>query len=52
MLTESAWIHEDSNVFPIVPTTTSLEYKTKLNDKLINFTVDFEYAYNEINLIK
>ena len=52
MLTESAWIHEGSNVFPIVPTTSSLDYKTQLNDKLINFTVDFEYAYNEINLIK
>jgi hypothetical protein len=52
MLTESAWIHEGSNVFPIVPTTSNLEYKTQLNDKLINFTVDFEYAYNEINLIK
>ena len=52
MLTESAWIHEDSNVYPILPTTSSLDYKTQLNDKLINFTVDFEYAYNEINLIK
>ena len=52
MLTESAWIHEDSNVFPIVPNTRSLEYKTQLNDKLINFTIDFDYAYNEINLIK
>jgi len=52
MLTESAWIHEDSNVFPIVPSTSNLEYKTQLNDKLINFTIDFDYAYNEINLIK
>lgn len=52
MLTESAWIHEDNNVFPILPTTSNLQYKTQLNDKLINFTVDFDYAYNEINLIK
>tara|TARA_R110000796_G_scaffold72678_4_gene164024 strand:+ start:1657 stop:2736 length:1080 start_codon:yes stop_codon:yes gene_type:complete len=52
LLTERAWIHENSNVFPIIPKTTSLQYKTSLNDNLINFTVDFDYAYNEINLIK
>jgi len=52
MLAESAWIHEDSQVYPILPTTSSLDYKTQLNDKLINFTVEFDYAYNEINLIK
>ncbi len=52
LLTERAWIHEKDNVFPIIPKTSQLEYKTKLNEKLINFTVDFDYAYNEINLIK
>lgn len=52
LLTERAWIHEDSEVYPIVPKTSELQYKTSLNDKLINFTVDFDYAYNEINLIK
>lgn len=52
LLTERAWIHENSQVYPIVPKTSELQYKTSLNDKLINFTVDFEYAFNEINLIK
>jgi hypothetical protein len=52
LLTERAWVHENNNVFPIIPSTSSLDYKTKLNDKLINFTIEFEYAYNELNLIK
>lgn len=52
LLTERAWIHEDSNVYPIIPKTSSFQYKTNLNDKVMNFTVDFEYAYNEINNIK
>ena len=26
--------------------------KTSVNDKLIDFTIDFEYAYNEINLVR
>lgn len=52
LLTERAWIHEDDNVFPIIPKTSSLQYKNRINDKLINFTIDFDYAYNEINNIK
>ena len=52
LLTEHAWIHEDGEVTPIVPKTSSLAYKTSLNDKLINFTVDFDYAFNEVNLIR
>ena len=27
----------------------SLEYKTRQNDRLINYEFEFEYAYNEIN---
>lgn len=52
MLTENAWIHEEGTVYPILPVTKSLQYKTSLNDKLVNFTIDFEYAFNEINLIR
>ena len=52
LLTERAWVHENSQVYPVVPKTSELQYKTSLNDKLINFTIDFDYAYNEINLIK
>lgn len=52
LMTEHAWIEEDGVTYPIVPITKSLEYKTELNEKLINFTVEFEYAYTEINLIR
>ena len=52
LLTEHAWIHEGGEVTPIVPKTSTLEYKTSLNDRLINFTVDFDYAFNEVNLIR
>ena len=52
LLTERAWVHENSQVYPVLPKTSELQYKTSLNDKLINFTIDFDYAYNEINLIK
>ena len=52
MLTEYAWIHEGGNVTPIVPKTTSFTKKTSLNDKLINFTVEFDYAFDTINNIR
>jgi len=52
MLSQRVWIHEDSNVYPVLPKTKQLNYKTSLNDKLINFTLDFDYAFNEINLVK
>jgi hypothetical protein len=52
MLTESAWIHEDGEVIPVVPKTTSFTYKTTTDDKLINFTVEFDYAFDTINNIR
>lgn len=52
MLTEYAWIHEGGNITPIVPKTTSFTKKTSLNDKLINFTVEFDYAFDTINNIR
>lgn len=52
LLTENAWIHENGVVTPVIPKTSSLEYKTSLNDKVINFTVDFDYAFNEVNTIR
>ena len=52
MLTESAWIHEEGLVTPIIPKTKSFTYKTTTDDKLINFTVEFDYAFDTINNIR
>ena len=52
LLTEQAWIQEGGEVYPIIPVTQSLQYKTRINDRLIDFQVEFEYAYDEINEIR
>ena len=52
LLTEQAWIQEGGEVYPIIPVTQSLQYKTRVNDRLIDFQVEFEYAYDEINEIR
>jgi hypothetical protein len=52
MLSEQVWATIESIVHPIVVTSNQLQYKTSLNNKLINFTIDFEYAYDTINNIR
>jgi hypothetical protein len=52
MLSENVWIVEDGDAYPVIPSNQNLNYKTVLNDKLINFTVDFKYAFNESNIIR
>lgn len=39
----------DGGYIPVNVSTKGLEYKTRLNDGLINYTIDFDYAYNTIN---
>lgn len=60
----TGWINEDKNVLleqllrsrdiwvddiPVRLKTNSLELKTRLNDKLINYTLSFDYAHDFIN---
>ena len=34
---------------PVNVASNSLEYKTRVNDSLVKYTIDFDYAYNTIN---
>lgn len=52
MLSEQIWATISGIVHPIDIVSSELQYKTSLNDKLINFTIDFEYAYDTINNIR
>jgi hypothetical protein len=52
MLSEQVWATIGGIVHPIVITSSELQYKTSLNDKLTNLTIDFEYAYDTINNIR
>jgi hypothetical protein len=46
---ERVWMLDGATAIPLNVGTTSLEYKTRVNDKLINYAIDFEYAFNDIN---
>jgi|SaaInl85LU_5_DNA_1037374.scaffolds.fasta_scaffold10299_2 hypothetical protein len=52
MLSERVWATIEGIVYPIAVTNSQLQYKTSLNDKLINYTIEFEYAYDAINTIR
>lgn len=50
MLSEHVWISTDAVTWiPVNVDTKSLDYKTKINDKLISYQLSFEQAFNTIN---
>jgi hypothetical protein len=51
-LSEEVWIKYEGQTLPIIVKTSSLNYKTSINDKLINYTMDVEFAFNKINNIR
>ena len=50
--TEQCWILENSQTLPVIPKTSSLQFKTSLNDQLIQYTVEIDYAFDKINTIR
>ena len=49
LLSERVWQFDGTNYIPLNIASTSLEYKTRQKDRLINYEIDFDYAFNEIN---
>ena len=50
-LSEYIWLEIDGANKPIKITSSSLNYKTQLTDKLINYTIEIEMAFDKINNI-
>jgi hypothetical protein len=51
-LSEDCWIEINSQTLPIQVTSSSLAYKTQLNDKIINYTIEVEFAFDTINNVR
>lgn len=50
MVSEYIWLTDNQNViYPVTLKDKSFTYKTGLNDRLINYTMNFEKAFNFIN---
>ena len=51
-LSENVWIRFEGKTLPVIPKTKSFTQKTSLNDKLIDYMVDFDFAFNKINNVR
>ena len=48
LLSDKSFFYENSLFVPVNVVNKSIEYKTRVNDSLIKYTLEFEYAYNTI----
>lgn len=52
MLSEQVWITKGSDILPVNVKTSNINYKTSVNDRLVQYTIDFDYAFDTINSIR
>ena len=53
MVSEYIWLTDDQNViYPVCITDSNFTRKTGLNDRLINYTMNFEKAFDFVNNIR
>lgn len=51
-LSEDCWIEINNVVLPVNVSDSSFSYKTSLNDKLINYNIKIDFAFDTINNIR
>ena len=51
LLAEQVWVYDGTNTLPINLKSNTLQFKKSVNDKLISYTLSFDYAYDKINNI-
>ena len=55
MMSEQVWLTKLTDtelVLAVIPKTQSVTYKTSLNDRLVQYTIDFDYAFDKINTVR
>ncbi len=51
LLSEKVYIYENDLMIPVNVTQNSLSYKNQVNDKLVDYVLDFKYSFDMINSI-
>ena len=52
MLSEKVWMTKDSTVYPIKVTSSNFRERTSVNDKVFNYTIEAEYAFDKVQNIR
>ena len=51
VLSGQVWIDYEGNLLPVNIKSKELSFKTQVNDKLINYKIDFDFAFDKINSV-
>lgn len=52
LLSENIWIRFEGRTLPINSLTNTMQIKSSVNDRLIDYTLEFEFAFDKINNIR
>ncbi len=52
LLSEKVWLTDNNKALPVNVSDSNLTFKNRLYDKLINYTINFDYAFDTINKIR
>lgn len=52
LLSEQVWLEIGSDTYPVVVKSSSVTEKTSVNDKMVQYTFEFEYAYDKVQNIR
>jgi hypothetical protein len=52
LLSERVWLVTEDNYYPVNVTSSSVQYKNSVNDKLVNYTIEVEQANDLISTVR
>lgn len=52
MLSEKVWLTKSGTVYPINVTSSAVQFKNRLNDSLVSYTIEAEYAFDAVQNIR
>lgn len=52
LLSDKVWVNYNGSTLPVNISSSSINFKTSLNDGMINYTIDLDFAYDKINNIR
>ena len=52
LLSEDVWINYENNTLPVNISSSDMNFKTRLNDSLIEYNIEVEFAYDTINSVR
>lgn len=56
LMSEQVWLTRttdtESKIYPVMPATSDVTMRTSLNDKMVNYEIEFEYAFDKVQNIR